>query len=56
MKIIKNKSTKTLRVKIEDSDSYEVTDDNGVNFWPTQKQIKQIAKAAYSLDNTVLLS
>jgi hypothetical protein len=54
MKLIK-RADKTLRIKIEDADHYEVTDDNGVNFWPTPKQLKQIANAAYRLDNTVLL-
>jgi hypothetical protein len=33
-----------LRIKIEDTDSYEVTDDNGVNFWPTEKQVRQIIR------------
>ena len=55
MKVIKT-ADGLLRIKIEDTDAYEVTDDNGVNFWPTEKQAKKIAKAAYSLDNTVLLS
>ena len=55
MRIIKNKSKKTIQIKIEDTDNYEVTDDNGVNFWPTKDQVKRIAKAAYSLDNMVLL-
>lgn len=54
MKLTKTKS-KDLRIKIEDSDSYDVTDDNGVIFRPTTEQLKRIAKAAYSLDNTVLL-
>lgn len=47
---------KELWIKIEDSDGYDVTDDNGVIFRPTAKQLKRIALAAYSLDNTVLLS
>lgn len=55
MKIVKNKRTKTMRIKIEDIDDYDVTDDNGVIFRPTWKQAKQIAKSAYSLDNTVIL-
>jgi hypothetical protein len=33
-----------LRIKIEDTDSYEVTDDNGVNFWPTKKQLDSICR------------
>jgi len=54
MKLTKTKS-KELRIKIEDNDSYDVTDDNGVIFRPTKKQLQQITKAAYSLDNMVLL-
>ena len=55
MIITKNKVKKTMRIKIEDSDSYDVTEDNGVIFRPTPQQAKKIAKAAYSLDNMVLL-
>jgi len=56
MIITKNKQKKTMRVKIEDVDDYDVTNDNGVIFRPTPTQAKKIAKAAYSLDNTVLIS
>jgi hypothetical protein len=31
-------------IHIEDRDDYEVTDDNGVNFWPTDKQLDRIVK------------
>lgn len=53
MKLRKHKGT--LTIKIEDQDSYDVTEDNGVIFRLTAQQLKRIAKAAYSLDNTVLL-
>ena len=56
MIITKNKRRKTIRIKIEDADEYDVTPDNGVIFIPTAKQLKAIAKAAYSVDNTVLIS
>lgn len=55
MKITKNMRKRTMRIKIEDSDNYDVTDDNGVVFYPTKKQAQQIARAAYSLNNTVLI-
>jgi hypothetical protein len=55
MKLTKTRD-KTLRIKIEDADNYDVTEDNGVIFRPTAAQLKRIAKAAYSLDNMVLLS
>jgi len=45
MKVIKC-ADNTIRIKIEDTDSYEVTDDNGVNFWPTQKQVATIIRIA----------
>lgn len=47
---------KTFRIKIEDGDDYDVTDDSGVIFRPTAAQLKRIAKAAYAMDNEVLLS
>lgn len=31
-------------INIEDKDDYEVTEDNGVNFWPTKKQIERIIR------------
>lgn len=31
-------------IHIEDADDYEVTDDNGVDFWPTKKQLDRIVK------------
>lgn len=43
MKVIKT-ADGLLRIKIEDTDSYDVTDDNGVNFWPTEKQMRQIVR------------
>jgi hypothetical protein len=54
MKIIKTFG-KSLWIKIEDSDDYDVTE-QGVIFRPTPQQLKRIAKAAYHLDNGVLLS
>jgi hypothetical protein len=30
-------------IHIEDSDAYEVTGDNGVDFWPTKNQLLEIA-------------
>ena len=53
MKLSKTKNK--LLIKIEDSDNYDVTEDNGVVFRPTKEQLKRIALYAYSLDNTVLL-
>jgi len=43
MKVIKT-ADGLLRIKIEDTDAYNVTDDNGVNFWPTEKQVQQIIR------------
>jgi len=31
-------------IHIDDADDYEVTDDNGVDFWPTKKQLDRIVK------------
>jgi len=31
-------------IHIDDGDSYEVTDDNGVDFWPTKRQLDRIVK------------
>lgn len=30
------------KIHIDDMDSYEVTDDNGVDFWPTDAQMQKI--------------
>jgi hypothetical protein len=43
MKVIKT-ADGLLRIKIEDTDAYDVTDDNGVNFWPTKKQLDSICR------------
>jgi hypothetical protein len=32
------------RIHIEDTDNYDVTDDNGVDFYPTEKQVKYMVK------------
>jgi hypothetical protein len=31
-------------IHIDDVDDYEVTDDNGVDFWPTKRQLDRIVK------------
>jgi len=42
MKIRMNKNGVRC-IHIEDTDDYEVTNDNGVDFWPTTEQLKAIA-------------
>lgn len=43
MKLYKNKNG-FIRMKLEDTDNYEVTEDNGVDFHPTKEQIRKIAR------------
>jgi hypothetical protein len=43
MKAIKT-ADKLIRIKIEDEDSYELTEDGGVNFWPTRRQLDIICQ------------
>ena len=45
MKVIKTVDGR-LRIKIEDTDAYEVTEDNGVNWRPTEKQVRMIIRKA----------
>jgi hypothetical protein len=41
---IRKYDSEMLLIRIEDEDAYRVTDGNGVDFWPTKKQIEQIIK------------
>jgi hypothetical protein len=43
MKIMHRYKDGSVKIHIEDSDSYEVTDDNGVDVWLDQEMIKRIA-------------
>lgn len=49
MKIIKC-ADGMMRIKIEDTDSYEVTEDNGVNFWPTKRQVRSIIRVQLQME------
>lgn len=44
MKLYHNKNGER-RIHIEDTDNYDVTDDNGVDFYPTEKQVAHMIKA-----------
>jgi hypothetical protein len=43
MKLYHNKNG-DRRIHIEDTDNYDVTDDNGVDFYPTEKQVAHMVK------------
>lgn len=43
MRLYHNKNGER-RIHIEDTDNYEVTDDNGVDFFPTEEQVAHIVK------------
>ena len=34
----------TVRINIEESDSYCCEDDGSVNFWPTEKQVRRLVR------------
>jgi hypothetical protein len=48
MKIAHRYKDGSVKIHLEDSDSYEVTDDNGVDVWLDQEMIKRIAKRGIS--------
>jgi hypothetical protein len=43
MKIRRFSRDGILKIHIEDTDRYEVTDDNGVDIWLNPEQLKKIA-------------
>ena len=42
MKILKLSKSGVLKIHLEDTDSYEVTDDNGVDVWFSPKDLRKI--------------
>lgn len=46
MKIRKFSKDGTLKVHMEDQDTYEVTEDNGVDIWFTPEQLKKLSEYA----------
>jgi hypothetical protein len=47
MKVLKRYKDGSVKIHIEDSDSYDCTDDNGVDVWLTKEQVNEISSEIY---------